>query len=42
MGMAGVRAVLLDLDGTVYEGGRPIPGAAPQKSPGVSAFPRRR
>ncbi|TMD10281.1 MAG: TIGR01458 family HAD-type hydrolase, partial [Chloroflexi bacterium] len=28
MGMAGVRAVLLDLDGTVYEGGRPIPGAA--------------
>jgi len=26
--IAGVRAVLLDLDGTVYEGGRPVAGAA--------------
>jgi HAD superfamily hydrolase (TIGR01458 family) len=28
MRMEGVRAVLCDLDGTVYEGGRPIAGAA--------------
>jgi HAD superfamily hydrolase (TIGR01458 family) len=28
MGITGVRAVLLDLDGTVYEGGRPVAGAA--------------
>ena len=28
MTMAGVGAVLLDLDGTVYEGGRPVEGAA--------------
>lgn len=28
MAVAGVDAVLLDLDGTVYEGGRPVAGAA--------------
>jgi HAD superfamily hydrolase (TIGR01458 family) len=28
MGLEGVRAVLCDLDGTVYEGGRAVPGAA--------------
>ncbi len=27
MPLGGIRAVLLDLDGTVYEGGRAVPGA---------------